>query len=528
MLNLKNYQDLLLRCLIVALASIVLTLTSQKNQFDLHFKLRKSQSISEKIKILNVGNIDSVDKVIEEINSLGGAHIFVSQFLSEVQSSKVTIYSIDEPNNQNLSFLLKPDNDGIIRKLILFSNPVPKILNSRHKTQLNINFRSDHDNFETLNYEFLATSKVSLKGKIVIITTNENQSFYTTPVGLLSESEVTATLLDNFIENRFIHDQSLSIQFLVLLITLFISLFLLIFLPSTLALLSTCIFTIFYASLSLWIFDHFNIWTPLFIPILQNFLTFLLVSNYKSVLNERTRWNLEKESLLFDEVEEMKTNFLSLFSHDLKTPLAKIIGLTETLQSQVNDPKISENLEKIYNAAEDLEKYIKRILKMSQVQSKKMALTKQPEDLNNLIKKAVEQNLFFAGEKNITIESQLSPLFMIDIDASLIQEVLVNLIENAIKYSPNNSHIRVISEEYKNYIKISVIDQGSGIPKELQDNIWEKYYRLDKSESGYGLGLFLSRYVVQLHKGQVFLNSKENEGSEFGFILPIHEEKANE
>jgi K+-sensing histidine kinase KdpD len=256
------------------------------------------------------------------------------------------------------------------------------------------------------------------------------------------------------------------------------------------------------------------------------FLTYILISNYKNVLNEKTRWGLEKESHFFQEVEEMKTNFLSLFSHDLKTPLAKIIGISDTLRSQIKDPEILIEIEKIHTSSKDLEKYIQRILKMSQVQSKNVSLNKTPEDINTIIEKSIAQNRFSAEEKNIRLEKNLSPLFMIEMDGGLIQEVIINFIENAITYSPEGTTIKISSEEINEYVKVSVKDEGQGVPKEAQENIWDKYYRFDGKNTGYGLGLFLSRYVVDLHGGQVFLNSKKNQGSEFGFILPINEDES--
>jgi K+-sensing histidine kinase KdpD len=283
-----------------------------------------------------------------------------------------------------------------------------------------------------------------------------------------------------------------------------------------------------YVSLSLWVFDIFYYWTPLVSPLVQMVLTFLLISNYKFVLNEKTRWSLEKESLVMNQLEEMKTNFLSLFSHDLKTPLAKILGIVDTLKSQVDDPLILTELDKIDQSSKELDKYIKKILKLSQIQSKNISLNIEPTDINQLIDSAVEQNIHLAQKKGIKIEKQQTPLFMLDVDGALIKEVIINFIENAISYSPEGGEISVSSDETESFIKVAIKDQGPGIPKQFHESIWEKSIRFDKEKTGYGLGLFLSRYVIELHGGQVFLNSRENSGSEFGFLLPLSEEDKSE
>lgn len=526
MSNSLNYRDLFIRCFVIAITSWILTFTAtNSNLFDLHFKIRRAQSTSQKIQIIQIEGSEQIDRVIQSLLKKDVQHIFVSQFYSETKHKKVTPFTTDDKISEYLNLDFSPNTDGIVRQLKFLSS-LPNFSPSLPTLQsLNINFRGPPGTFNTLDFYDIAESNLDLSNKIIILKTKEVTTTYTTPIGLISEAEMVANALDNFIERRFIPNAKLWLQFTLLALSLLIVTTLLIYLPSTLALISTFVFTIFYTSLSLWFFDNYYIWTPIFTPLIQTTLTFLLISNYKSTLNEKTKWNLEKESALFNEVEEMKTNFLSLFSHDLKTPLAKIIGITDTLISKTKDSETLKDLEKIHLSTRDLEKYIKRILKMSQVQSKNISLNKKPEDINTLIERSIKQNQLFAAEKNISFKKELSPLFMIDIDASLVQEVIINLIENAIKYSPADSLITLKSEENKEYIKVSVLDQGQGIPKQAQDSIWEKYYRFDSSQSGYGLGLFLSRYVINLHGGQVFLNSKENSGSEFGFILPINEDQ---
>ena len=521
-----NIKDLLFRLLAISLTSLILLFVTHDTKFDLHFKIRKTQKVNPDILIVEIPLKLSTETVIRNLIQKKIRKLYVSHFIFDQADEIVSPYIVDEIQDTFLSIELTPDPDGLVRKVKFLKSTLAPFYSEERS--LNINYRGKAETFPTINYYDLKDEGIDLDNKIIILKSSKIISTYTTPLGLISEAEMVATLIDNQELQRFLPEKSFLIPLLILFLLLCLTTGFLIYLPSTLALLSSIAVAVAYISLSLWFFDVFYFWTPISIPLIQILLTFILISNYKFVLNEKTRWSLEKESHFINQVEEMKTNFLSLFSHDLKTPLAKIIGIVDTLRSQIDDPDIVLELEKIQNSSQELDTYIKRILKMSQVQSKNIALKKEPVDINTLIQQSVEQIQYSAHTKNINIELKLSPLFMVEVDGSLIKEVLVNFLENAIKYSPENKTVTVISEELENFIKVSVIDQGNGIPSDIQGQIWEKSFRFDKSQSGYGLGLFLSRYVVELHRGQVFLNSRENIGSEFGFLLPLDEDEKNE
>ncbi len=474
--------------------------------------------------MIEVAEDYSIEKVVENLKNKKVKAVYLSHFLSDQPSQTVTPYNIGERTPGFFSISLPTDLDGLIRR-VRFLNDTDSMSS---KQLFTINFRGPENTFSPINFFDLAPSLLDLEDKIVVLKSSKPINQYTTPVGLLSEAELIATLLDNRLANRFIPEKSLLWPSVLLFMLLILTTFFLIYLPSTLALVATVTLAVTYLSISLWTFDTFAFWTPIISPIVLFALTYLLISNYKFVLNEKTRWSLERESAFFSQVEEMKTNFLSLFSHDLKTPLAKIIGIVDTLKSKTSDPDMQTELEKIQQSSVELDKYIKKILKLSQIQSKNIALNKEPTDLNQLIEQAIDQNLHLAQDKGIQLKSDLAPLFMIEVDASLIKEVIVNFIENAVTYSPANSRVKVQSSEIQNFLKVSVLDEGIGIPRNIQDSIWEKSFRFDNEKSGYGLGLFLSRYVIELHGGQVFLNSQENSGSEFGFLIPLNEENLDE
>lgn len=518
-----NSPDLFIRVMVIAITSLIIALITRDSTYDLHFKLRKAQRVSSQVQVIETADNFEAELLIKELRQRNVKWILSNHFIWDQRDNLTTPYSVNDKALGFLNFSLTPDLDGIIRKVNIEAQNDNSFFKKFENRQLTLNFRGPAETFLPLPYFDFQETDPNLEDKIVILKFPDPLQSFTTPVGLLNETEFVANIVDNTLENRFIPSPNFGLHLFLLLIILIVNTLILLFLPSTLALVGTLIFTIIYVSLSLWIFDTFYIWTPILTPLIQIVVTLLLISNYKYILNERTRWGLEKDTLLFEEVEEMKTNFLSLFSHDLKTPLAKIIGLTDLILEKTQDPDVRDNLDKINLASRELEKYIKRILKMSQVQSKNISIQRKPEDINNLIEKSILQNQFLAKQKKIALVKNTQPLFMIEIDGSLIQEVINNFLENAITYSPEGSQIIISSQENQNFIKVSVTDQGQGIPKHAQDTIWEKYYRFDSQKSGYGLGLFLSRYVIQLHGGKVYLKSKEYSGSEFGFILPIDE-----
>src|SRR5690606_34227659 len=124
--------------------------------------------------------------------------------------------------------------------------------------------------------------------------------------------------------------------------------------------------------------------------------------------------------------------------------------------------------------------------------------------------------------KNITIRKELEPLFSLKIDEHLLRQVFTNLIENAIKYSPENSSILVTSEDSPGGVTVQIADQGIGMSEEDLENIFQKFYRSKRTANtmGSGLGLYLSKYFVELHEGRISVESHINQGSTFTVFLP--------
>ena len=145
--------------------------------------------------------------------------------------------------------------------------------------------------------------------------------------------------------------------------------------------------------------------------------------------------------------------------------------------------------------------------------------------MNALLGNVIDNLKYLAKKKNIKIVTEFEPMFSMKIDEDLIRQVFTNLIENAIKYSPENSSILVSAEEVDGRVVVQVADQGMGIPDDELNQLFTKFYRSKnvrkENIQGTGLGLYLARYFVNLHRGQIYVESEKNKGSTFTVELPM-------
>jgi signal transduction histidine kinase len=219
-------------------------------------------------------------------------------------------------------------------------------------------------------------------------------------------------------------------------------------------------------------------------------------------------------------------------SHDLKTPLARIQGMTDIVLKDPHplSPRQSEALRTLEKSSEELILFVSSILNLGRIESKEIKLHFQSRDPNGLLREVIEKYDFMAKSKGISIMAELEPMFSVKMDADLIRQVFSNLIENAIKYSHEKSRILVTSEESDEGVVIQVADQGLGIPEDELPNVFMKFYRSKNAKSssikGSGLGLYLAKYFVELHKGTISVDSRPGFGSTFTVILPMNAQPA--
>jgi len=226
-------------------------------------------------------------------------------------------------------------------------------------------------------------------------------------------------------------------------------------------------------------------------------------------------------------LEKMRSEFVANVSHELRTPLTSIQGFVETLKDgAINDPgKAQYFLEIIEKQSNRLNNLIEDILQLSKIESQEIIMNLQSINLRDLIDKTISEFKKKIEQKNHKIKINISPqLPLIKADPEQIEVVFRNLLDNAIKYTPNGGEIYISAFEKAENIYIEISDNGIGISAEHLPRIFERFYRVDKDRSrklgGTGLGLAIVKHIVQAHGGTIGVESKPGKGSKFFFTLP--------
>jgi len=226
------------------------------------------------------------------------------------------------------------------------------------------------------------------------------------------------------------------------------------------------------------------------------------------------------------EQEQQKDYFISMASHELKTPITSIKGYIQILQSMYEnseDPVLIKSLGRIHVQIEKLTTLIGDLLDVSKIRNGSLTFHRQTFDINNLIREEIEELEIIHPNHKIAFKN--NAIIQVFGDRERIRQVLINLISNAIKYSPINGNILMKSKVDKQAVLVSVKDEGIGIDKNYQEKIFERFYRVEgKSEKtfpGFGIGLFIASEIIKRHKGSIGVQSKPGKGSRFYFSLPL-------
>ncbi|MCS7060903.1 MAG: ATP-binding protein [Anaerolineae bacterium] len=228
----------------------------------------------------------------------------------------------------------------------------------------------------------------------------------------------------------------------------------------------------------------------------------------------------------FREADEMKSTFVSIVSHELKTPVALIKGYASTLRRQDarwDEQTVRESLQVIEEESDRLARLIDDLLDATRVQSGNFRLTPVEMELDDLVRNVVRK--FQSQTKRHTLIADVpADLPMVYADEARITQVLSNLLSNAIKYSPEGGEIRVSSTVTPKEVIISVSDQGPGISPEDQKHLFTRFFRannaLTRKTQGAGLGLYLSKAIIEAHGGRIWVESDGQHGARFSFSLP--------
>jgi len=225
-------------------------------------------------------------------------------------------------------------------------------------------------------------------------------------------------------------------------------------------------------------------------------------------------------------LETIRRDFVSNVSHELRTPLASLKALTETLQEgALEDPPAARRfLQRMEDEIDNLTQMVRELLDLSRIESGRVPFDLKPVNPQLVIGNAVERMRLQAERSGLTIQEEVNAsLPEVMADAERIEAVLVNLLHNAIKFTPPGGHISVYGRQENDQVVFSVRDTGIGIHPQEQSRIFERFYKADQSRSGggTGLGLSIARHTIEAHKGRIWLESIPGQGSVFSFSLPV-------
>jgi signal transduction histidine kinase len=223
--------------------------------------------------------------------------------------------------------------------------------------------------------------------------------------------------------------------------------------------------------------------------------------------------------------EKLKRDMIADSAHELRTPLTNIRGHLEAL----HDGLMPFNKESIVSLEEEtgtLNRLVDELQELSLIEAGQLSLNRQPTDIVPMIRRVTVGMQALALGKGLDLEVNLPDEFpLADIDWQRIEQVLRNLLSNAVTYTPEDGTIKVSATLKGDKIEISVADTGPGIPEKDLPNIFERYYRVDKSRDratgGSGLGLTIARRLVEAHGGSIRVESKFGEGARFIFSIPV-------
>lgn len=264
--------------------------------------------------------------------------------------------------------------------------------------------------------------------------------------------------------------------------------------------------------------------SPQILIISESIVTMVILAVGSSIIN------------LFEQIariNKMKSEFVSVVSHQLRTPISAIKWSTELLLEKHNkglDKKQSDCVKNIFDLARKMNRLVSDLLDVTRIDQNRMIFRKKKFDFKKIVKEIIDGALILAKKRNIEIianfKKEMSLCFG---DPEKIKLVVENLLDNAIKYTPNAGKVEISLSEKNHYFVFEVKDTGVGIPEEQLERVFEKFFRSDNAvryqTEGTGLGLYIAKNIIEQSGGKIWFNSIEDVGSVFSFSLPSHTEK---
>jgi len=263
----------------------------------------------------------------------------------------------------------------------------------------------------------------------------------------------------------------------------------------------------------------------------------IAVSLENARLVAQINWQLEEQQRLYEEVsrlEQIKTDMIRIASHDLRNPLAAILGYLEMLNWDIDkvDKTHQGYLSNIEEAARRMQKITSDILSLERIEETALQNTAEVFDLNNLLQQTYNEHRPSAQLKHHKYELQLpDKQVVVDADPIQLHEAIANLVGNAIKYTPQHGEVKLILDVVERTARVRVVDNGYGIPEDKQERLFQPFYRAKMQETesiqGTGLGLHLVKNIIERFSGTLVFKSIYKTGSTFGFDIPLSDKTLN-
>lgn len=261
------------------------------------------------------------------------------------------------------------------------------------------------------------------------------------------------------------------------------------------------------------------------LDLLQNISDKTSIAVFQAQLFSELKNKNDKDQNLYRQAQkrdEMKNEFLVNISHELRTPLNSIIGFSKILASKDNEnftPKQIQYVNNILVSGEFLVKLINEFLDLSKIEAGVLDLTYEWFNSKSVIYEVMSVLYETAKEKDLNIEFDLKNIY-VNADKKRFTEVMYNLISNSIKFSNNNGVIILSNKDLGNSVYVEVADNGIGISEEQKGNIFNKFVSYAGAREGTGLGLPLSKKIIEMHRGNIYFESVPNELTRFWFVIP--------
>jgi len=483
------------------------------------YRVRGHRPGPEKLRVVLVKDSEDYQKLSAKISSVNPLHCFnFSRFvlsdspcLNLPLETKVTASELRDAGAEMAAFLQQPNP---------FRDPEDAPV-----------YRGRLDQFKPVSSEEALASGLRFLDGAQIVALVPASLFplipLRTPSGTMNQVEVGLNVLSSVLDGQALRPAGRSVQFLLSSVAAGAAAWILYSYPIFLALIFTTLFGALHFVAAMVAFDAFGWQLSIVAPLFAILAVYLLGLSDRLDRRERDEWSLAQQAESLRQLDEMRNNFLSLISHDLKTPLARVLALLDRLKGGdfgVLTPEQQEALSRLVSANGHLQRSLSTLLLLSRVESRDFHIRPQPSDLTELLQLAIKHHRPPAAERDIRILTDFEPLFLVDIDRALLTEVINNLLDNALKYSPSGSVIAVRCGEQDNCPELSppqpgvwleIQDQGPGIPPGDRARVAEKFFRgtnertaVDQSVKGTGLGLYLSSFFVERHLGKLSVFSR--------------------